>query len=361
MRFYDALQLDPSVLKKKIRMAELPKEKRKLLLAMAARSLLIVLFAILVISPVASVFGEENNAMAVAMFCVLLGLRFVDFNYCIKDSLINLAVVFLLLLVAPSAAANVNVILAALIHISAFFIILFMTSDQPEMGNAGLYTFAYIYLSGNPVTGELLWKRALLTLVGYVVCATILFVKHRKKNPTVRFWDLVAQFRLSDKKIQWELQLAMGVGLILALGSFLKLPRMMWAAFACGSILGCYSATAVEAKERLIQRMVGAVAGSLVFFLGYQIVPESLISLFGPLGGICMGFCTDYRYKTACNCLGALMMATSIYGMQESVFLRVANNFWGVIFGFAFLVLFQKVVNMCSMPATQESVEDSIA
>lgn len=357
MRFYDALQLDPSCLKQKIRAAELPGERRKLMAAMAARALLIVLFAIVTISPVSTVFGPENSAMAVAMFCVLLGLRFVDFGYCIKDSLINLAVVFLLLLIAPVTAANVNPLLAAVIHFAAFFIILFMTSDQPEMGNAGIYTFAYIYLSGNPVTGDLLWKRALLTLVGYLLCATILFVKHRKKNPEIRFWDMVSQFRLSNKKTQWHIQLALGVGILLALGSFLHLPRMMWAAFACGSILGCYSATAVESKNRVVQRMVGACAGSLVFFLAYPLMPQSLRPLFGPLGGICLGFCTDYRYKTACNCIGALFMATALYGVQGSVFLRVMDNFLGVAFGYVFLVLYQKVMNACFASTASNSIE----
>ncbi len=358
MRFYDALQLDPSCLKPKIRASEDPKERRKLALAMASRSLLIVLFAILLIAPVSPIFGPENSAMAVAMFCIFLGLRFVDFGYCIKDSLVNLAVVFVLLLIAPSAASVVNPIFAAIIHSVAFFIILFMTSDSPEMGNAGIYTFAYIYLSGNPVTGDLLWKRALLTLVGYVLCAVILFVKHREKNKTVRFWDMVAQFSMDNKKTQWHIQLALGVGVILALGSFLNLKRMMWAAFACGSILGCYAATPVEAKGRVGQRMTGALAGSLIFFFGYQLAPEAIRPIFGPLGGICMGFCTDYRYKTACNCLGALFMATALYGVPESVFLRVLNNLLGAAFGYVFLVLYQKVMNVCFNDSTQDGAEN---
>lgn len=357
MRFYDALQLDPSVIKQKMRTAELPRERHKLMAAMVARSILIVLFAIVVISPMNAVFGPENAPMGVAMLCILLGIRFVNFGYCIKDSLLNLAVVFSLLLIAPVVASNVSLVWAALIHVSAFFIILFMTSDQPELGNAGIYTFAYIYLSGNPVTGALLWKRALLTLVGYLVCAAVLYVKHRGKDQSTRFLDLVGQFRLSNQKTQWQLQLALGVGLLLALGTFLNLQRMMWAAFACGSILGCYSATMEQEKERFAQRMVGTFAGSLVYFLGCQLIPSSLRPLFGPLGGMCLGFCTDYRFKTACNCLGALMMATSLYGVEGSVFLRVMNNFVGVIFGYIFWVLYQKVVQKCSMHTSPDGAE----
>ena len=357
MRFYDALQQDPSVLKKKIREAESPKEKRKLAAAMTARSFLIVLFAIMMISPAAPLFGQENSAMAVAMFCIFLGLRFVDFGCCIRDGLLTLAAAFLLLLLAPCAAAQVGFLLAAVIHCTAFFTILFLTSRRPEMGNAGLYTFAYIYLSGDPVSGLLLGKRALLTLVGYVLCAVILFVKHRKKNPSIRLWDQVKQFRITDKTTQWHLQLALGVGLPLALGSALHLPRAMWAAFACGSILGNFSAAPADVRPRLVQRLLGTLIGSAIYFLGCMLLPESLRPIFGPLGGICLGFCTQYRYKTASNCLGALFMATGLYGVEKSVFLRIGHNLVGVVFGYVFLVLYQKVMDRCFNRRTSDDME----
>ena len=57
----------------------------------------------------------------------------------------------------------------------------------------------------------------------------------------------------------------------------------------------------------------------------------------GPLGGLCLGFCTDYRYKTAMNCFGALMLGTGIYGLQGAVILRIADTFLGVTFGWYLL------------------------
>jgi len=64
----------------------------------------------------------------------------------------------------------------------------------------------------------------------------------------------------------------------------------------------------------------------------------------GPLGGLCLGFCTDYRYKTALNCFGALMMATGIYGIQGAVVLRIVDTILGVIFGMIFALLFHKFI-----------------
>lgn len=60
------------------------------------------------------------------------------FQYCIGDSLIALAAVLPPVFLIP-------------LHFAAFFAVLYMTTQRPEMGNVGLYSFAYIYLTGNPV------------------------------------------------------------------------------------------------------------------------------------------------------------------------------------------------------------------
>ncbi len=359
MRFYDLIQLDPSFLKRMIRESEEPKQRNRLRIAMATRAVLLVAFAVLMISPVGTIFGEENSAMGVALFCIMMGIRFVNFGYCIQDSLINLAVAFALLWIAPSAAALVSPLFSVLIHVSSFFLILFMTSDRPELGNAGLYTFAYIYLSGNPVTGAALWNRGLLTLTGYILCGSIFFVKHRKKNQDVRFRTIVQNFQFSKPQTQWHIQLALGVGILLGLSSLFPLKRMMWAAFACGSILGCYQAAGDGIKQRFLHRLIGTVIGSTAFILAYSVIPEDLHMLLGMLGGLCLGFCTDYRSKTACNCLGALFIASGLYGVKEAVLLRIVNNFVGVVFGAGFWMLYQKVVQVQAELSAADGIQDS--
>ena len=353
MRFYDALQLDPAGLKAKIRTAQTPAERRKMQLAMVVRAILLVVFCVVLITPVATLFGKENNAMAVSLICILLSIRFVDFGYCIRDSLLNLAIVFAVLVGAPALAAQLPVLLAALVHFAAFFLIISMTSDQPEMGNGGLYAFAYIFLVGNPVSGDLLWKRCLLTLIGYLLCAAIYYSKHRHKNQEVRYHHLALNFHLSDKKCQWQLQLALGVTLLLTLGELMHVERLMWAGFACASLLGCYT-TVSGVRERFWQRMFGAVLGSLLFAVVYTVVPQPLHALFGPVGGLCLGFCSGYRSKTAINCFGALLLATGLYGLHGSVLLRIINNFVGAAFGYCFLVVYRKLMDRHFEPVPAE-------
>lgn len=244
---------------------------------MAVRSALIVAFAILFISLLSGLFGADNTPMAVALFCMLLGIRFVNFEYCAGDSLAGLA--------------------AAL---------------------------------------------AILTLAGWLVCGAILLAKHRGRHADTRFHHLVRRFRLSRPECLWQLRMAPGVSLVLAAGQVFGVERFMWMGFACGSLLSEYPLPG-SAAVCFWQRIAGAAAGCAAFALLYLALPAGLRPLLGPLGGFCMGFCTDYRYKTAMNCFGALMIGAGLYGLSGAVALRLADTVLGAAFGLCFAALFHRL------------------
>lgn len=342
MEFYEILQKDPAVIKQCIRQSRDQREIFRLMTGMALRAVLIVVFAIIFISPMTGLFGEQNSAMAVVIFCILLAVRFVDFGYRIQDALLNLTAVFMILLTAPVAASVSGVLLRFVIHFAGFFAILLFTCDRPEMGNGGLYSFAYIFLSGNPVTGSPLFARFLMTCVGIAVCGAIFFMKHKEKHRDVTFGQKVREFSLQSRRHLWQLRAALGVSLILTITSALRLPRFMWAGFACGAMLTDYG-DKNGFREKFSRRIVGVIGGSLLFAAVYTVVPETLHAVIAPVGGICLGFCTDYRYKTAMNCFGALTIAAGLYGLNASVGLRIADNLIGVLFAAGFVFLFEKL------------------
>ena len=339
MNFYNELQLDPSILKMKIKSSQSSHEKARLYGVMALRAVLIVLFAIAFIAPQSMLFGSENSAAAVVIFCILLSVRFVDFGYCISDSLISLGITLAILLFAPVLSGMVNPLIALFIHFFAFLAILIMVSDTPQMGNGALYGFAYIYLMGNPVEGDLLIKRGIVMLIGYVICGAILFAKHKNKNKEIRFYHIAKKFDLQSEKSCWQIRLALGIAIILTLGRVFNVAHFMWAGFTCSSLLSSYPVN-TNVKPRFIQRIIGSVMGTLLFLIVFRILPVSLHPLLGPLGGICYGFCTDYKYKTAINCIGAIFTATSLYDVNAAAILRVSNNIFGVVVGITFAFVF---------------------
>jgi len=343
MSFYQSLQMDPSVLKKRIAQCETVREKTFYWATIAIRSVLIVAFAIVFISLLSGLFGQENTPLAVAVFCIMLGIRFVNFEHCIRDSLITLAIALAILVFAPSLAGIAPPILVPFIHFVGFFTLLYITTQRPELGNGGLYSFAYVYLTGNPVYGVSLEKRALLALVGYAICGLILWAKHRHAHGDIRFHHLILKFDVKNPVILWQLRMAVGVSLILTAGQVFGVPRFMWMGFACASLLSEYPYSS-NTLPRFWQRIIGVLVGSGLFLIVYRITPEVFHSLMGPLGGLCLGFCTDYRYKTAMNCFGALMLAAGIYGVQAAVFLRIIDTILGVCFGTVFALIFHKLI-----------------
>ena len=349
MKFYDALQMDPAILKRKIAACDTRQEKAYYWTAIAVRSALIVAFAIVFISLLSGVFGADNTPLAVALFCMMLGIRFVNFEYCVRDSLVTLAAVLAILVLVPGAAAVFPPVLLVPLHFTAFFALLYMTTQRPEMGNGGLYSFAYIYLTGNPVVGEALVRRGLLALTGYLICGAILFAKHRNQHKATRFHHVIARFDLSTPVHLWQLRMALGVSLVLTAGQVFGVERFMWMGFACASLLSEYPYSG-STVVRFRQRIVGAVAGSCAFLLLYLVTPEGFHPLMGPLGGLCLGFCTDYRYKTAMNCFGALMLAAGIYGLQGAVILRIVDTILGVTFGLVFAALFHRLAAVRLLP-----------
>ena len=357
MRFYDALQLDPSILKRKIAGCNGNYEKAYYWIAMTARSILIVVFAIVFISLLSSIFGSENTPLAVVIFCMMLGIRFVNFEYCIGDSLVTLATVLAILVLVPSAVAVLPTILLIPLHFVSFFALLYMTSQRPEMGNGGLYSFAYIYLIGNPVLGEVLILRGFLALLGYLICGTILFTKHRDQHKSTRFYHVMRKFDLSSPVHLWQLRMALGVSLVLTAGQVFGVERFMWMGFACASLLSEYPYSG-NTSVRFRQRIIGAVTGSCAFLALYLITPEAFHPLMGPLGGLCLGFCTDYRYKTAMNCFGALMLGTGIYGLREAVILRIVDTFLGVTFGLVFAAVFHRLAAVRFLPSLKRKSSD---
>ena len=360
MKFYDALQMDPAILKGQIAACDTKQEKADYWFAMAMRSALIVAFAVVFISLLSGLFGADNTPLAVALFCMMLGIRFVNFQYCVTDSLITLAAILAILVLVPSAAAVLPWFCLIPLHFAAFFALLYMTAQQPEMGSGGLYSFAYVYLTGNPVFGEALVRRGLLALVGYLICGAILFAKHRTQHHTTRFHAVVRKFNPSTPVHLWQLRMALGVSLVLTAGQAFAVERFMWMGFACASFLSEYPYSH-SVSTRFRQRIIGAVAGSCGFYILYRLTPEAFHSLMGPLGGLCLGFCTDYRYKTAMNCFGALMLGTGIYGLGGAVVLRIADTILGVTFGLLFAALFQWLAGnklLSRSEAAQQAVSD---
>lgn len=339
LTFYQLLQLDAHGLWARIHAASDGREKARYAAAMAVRSVLLVAFAILFIGVLGGVFGQENSGLVVAGFCVLLGIKFVPYGYHIGDSLLALALTFALMVAGGVVALADSPALGLAANFAFVALILVMVANDPPMGNAGVYVFGYLFVSQTPVSGDALAARIVLAAVLVALCGAVLYHKHRAKFADVRLAHLFRDFSLDDEKCLWQLRLAAGVAGAIWIGGLLGLPRDVWVGYACMSVLLPYEEDRAGLRHRGAQRIGGVVVGSLLFNLFAAIVPPQAQVLFGPLAGICIGFSKKYFWNNVLNCFGALLLATSVYGLTGSVALRIVDNLVGVLFALAFVAI----------------------
>ena len=341
MDFYQALQDEPAVLKKKFREAGDKRHKRWLITAMVVRAVLMVIFSVIFISGLAMLFGDDNSNMAVVIFCIFLCLRFVDFDYCMRDALINMAIIFTILYISSVAVQFMPPLAAFVLNLVSMFVILFMACEQPEMGNGGLYMFGYIFLTGTRPDLEVFKARGAMMIFCFAVCGALYFLKHHGKKKEKKFIDVLKNIDMSDERRLWQLRTALGISSFYLFASLLGMERLMWGGFACSSLLTAYAG---KLHVRARDRVVGAVGGTGLFYLMWHLIAQSLASFFGPLAGLCIGFCGTYKYKTVFNCIGAMMAALGIYGLTQAAALRIFNNIMGVLYACLFAWVWKKII-----------------
>ncbi len=335
---YQLIQLSPTALKAKRAQATSTKEKRTYTKAMWIRSIAIIAFAIFYISLFTAIFGKENSSIAVGSFCILLGIRFVPYGFNVKESILGMGIVFAMMFLGGVVPLFGWPLLSLVMNIFFIFATLMITTDEPVMGNGGLYVFSYLFAIGTPVTDKALWLRLFGLLFVFLLCSWVLYKKHQDKDQHIRFSHIVKHFSLTNPTSVWQLRLALGVSTALFLGELFHLPKVIWVGYSCMSVLLPYEG---KLHQRAIHRVGGVLLGSFLFYAFYSIVPSSMTFLFGPLAGLCIGFATKYFWHNVLNCFGALLLASSIYGLEPSVFYRVENNLFGAFYAIVIFIIFE--------------------
>lgn len=341
MTILQLTKLSVAELKNKAKSTDNRSEKTKLISAMLLKALSTVVFAIIMISLLNSVFSPQNSSIAVVIFCIFLSIRFVNYGYNIKDSILSLLIIFAIFAFAPIFSTKIHPVIAMLVNFSSIFIILLLTCNNPYMGNANIYIFSYVFINGSPVEGTYLTLRIVELLLGWILCSTLFYFKHKNKCVEKRIKDILKSFRFSDEKYQWEFLIALGVSSVIVIGLILDVPKYMWIGFSCASILCTYKGD-IRGKAR--DRLIGVIIGSILFPIIYSIFPDSLKGILGIISGILLGLCTQYKYSSLINCFGALMIASTIYGIVDAPIIRIVDNIVGCFVGIGLYSMYYSII-----------------
>ncbi len=348
MTLYQELQLSSVGSKQLIHSTTDKKEKRRHILIYNFKVYLVMAFCVALVTLYSKLTGNENSVVGVTVLLALLVLRQADFGIQTKHGLISIAGIFMILIVGPRLANILPVFGTFAVNIVCIFLLMILGCHNVIMYNHSTFVLGYLLLYGYDVSGESYRMRVVGLAVGMVVCMVV-FYKNQKNRPYRRtFLDLFREFDIRSARNLWYIKLTFIVSSAMLIVTLLGLPRAMWAGIACMSV--CLPFTQ-DCPPRAVDRGLFNIVGCALFIVLYLILPESMYSMIGIIGGIGVGYSAGYKWQTAFNTFGALAIASSLFGMPMAVALRVGIN----VISAVYTVILNKLTDYMHIKRCQEA------
>ena len=348
MTLYQELQLSSVGSKQLIHSTTDKKEKRRHILIYNFKVYLVMAFCVALVTLYSKLTGNENSVVGVTVLLALLVLRQADFGIQTKHGLISIAGIFMILMVGPRLANILPVFGTFAVNIVCIFLLMILGCHNVIMYNHSTFVLGYLLLYGYDVSGESYRMRVVGLAVGMAVCMAV-FYKNQKNRPYRRtFLDLFREFDIRSARNLWYIKLTFIVSSAMLIVTLLGLPRAMWAEIACMSV--CLPFTQ-DCPPRAVDRGLFNIVGCALFIVLYLILPESMYSMIGIIGGIGVGYSAGYKWQTAFNTFGALAIASSLFGMPMAVALRVGIN----VISAVYTVILNKLTDYMHIKRCQEA------
>ena len=342
MTFYQELQLSSTGSKQLIRSTTDPKEKRRHILIYNFKVYLVMAFCVAVVSMYSKLTGSSNSVVGVTVLLAVLVLRQADFGIRTTHGLLSIAGIFGILMAGPRLANMASPLAAFAVNVVCILLLMILGCHNVIMYNHSTFVLGYLLLLGYDVTGKEYTFRVIGLLVGMVICMIVFYKNQRNRAYRRTFLDLFREFDLKSARSRWYVKLTLIVSSAMLFMNLLGLPRAMWAGIACMSVcLPFQKDLEVRAKSRGIYN----IAGCLIFLVIYTILPKSLHSMIGIIGGIGVGYSAKYPWQTVFNTFGALSNASGVFGAVGAVILRISTNAAAAVYTAVLGGLFDRTAN----------------
>ena len=337
MTFYQELQLNQAGSKELLRNSKTAKEKIYHMMVYLVKIALTVAFCFFFVTLFSVLFGNENSIVGVVVLLCLLVFRQADFAIHAGQSTVLLALFFVNMTVCSHMANELSPVLGMLLNIAALTVLILFGCHNPSMFNQSTLVLGYLLLYGYDVTGRSYQMRLAGMTFGAIITCIVFFRNHKHRTYDKNVKNLLQEFDLSSTRTKWQLCQIICVPVVICIAEVCNMPRAMWAGIAAMSVI---LPLMEDMQYRVRKRIIGNIAGVLCFTVLYFMLPSPIYAFIGVIGGIGVGFSTQYGWQAVFNTFGALAIATEIYGLKGAVYLRVVQNVFGVVFALLFCIIF---------------------
>lgn len=274
------------------------------------------------------VFGAANSLTGVTVVCGVMVLFYVDLGICPKQATVILALIYPFTAIL-AYLTQFNVWLAIPIHFVCVLVLLTLTGMPLASKVYMTFLLNYVFTQGNPVWGRDFWLRlAGLTLAG-LVTAAMYYLRHRN-TPQRRTVRMVVEetFRPSQRR-NFLFRMAVGITIAATVAGLLHVRKPMWASIVVCSLTQPFHA---ETHQRIVHRVTATLVGCILFYLLFEcLIPAEYKMYVLMFLGFVYSFIKQYKYQQIFTVLSVLGAATPIYGVHDSIGMRVALLLVGVL------------------------------
>lgn len=331
MTFYQELQLNQAGSKNMIRNSETKGEKLCHIFRYLVKIMITMIFCFSFVTVYSIVFGNENSIVGVVVLLSLMVFRNADLGIRTDQSTWLLGAFFLVMTIGSHGANLAGPFAGLLINVAAISFLMMFGCHNPFMFNQSTLVLSYLLLYGYDVSGKSYAMRIAGMALGGILTCIVFYRNHAKQVFKRDMKDVISSFRVESSRSRWQMGAGLCIPLVVFLAEICHMPRAMWAGIAAMSVILPFMD---DMKSRILGRIIGNIAGVIVFTILYFLLPKSIYTYIGILGGIGVGFSVKYGWQAVFNTFGALAIAAEAYGLANAVGLRVIQNVFGVVLAF---------------------------
>lgn len=337
MTLYQELQLNQAGSKQLIRSTKDKREKARHIAIYFFKIFITLVFCVAFVTVYSKVFGDDNSIVGVVVLLSVMAFRFADFGIHAPHAVSSLLVIWGIMTFGPRLANAGNLVTELLVNVGCIFVLMILGCHNVVMFNQSTLLLGYLLLYGYDVSGTAYIQRVLGMILGGALTGIVFYRNHKNQTYKRTLRHIFEEFDLSSSRTRWQICVTLGVSSVIFLAGLFGLPRAMWVGIAAMSVLVPFHE---DMKGRIKGRIPGNILGGLTFIVLYLVLPESMYSLIGILGGIGVGLSATYGWQAVFNSWGAMSIAMSFLGVGGAIFFRIFNNALGALYALAFYKVF---------------------
>ena len=304
-----------------------PGQKRKFTILLILKNLGKVAFMFGFVYVFTLLFDESNAIIGITIASAILMFMNVDIG--IKPVQASFLIFYLFLHIGFfSYLCLWNPFLGILINLVAIYFILTLSGQQIQAKSYFPFLIGYGFAVGAPVSGADFGYRMLGLAAGGAIAAIVYFIFHHKEKPSRGILDVFKQIHFTSTRHRFIVRMTAGLVIAMFIGDIFNIHRPAWISMTVLSLTVPFTH---EAKERIVQRVIGTVIGAFVFVILFEyLIPDQfhvwclLATMFVSL------FITNYQWQMVFITINSLNGGLIFYSADTAIEIRMAWVFLGI-------------------------------